>query len=55
MSFLDRRSWFKFNNLGLTLCMALEFYTGVAKVGKLKIRKCWELIPIPVEVTREKL
>ena len=24
-------SWFKFNNLGLTLGMALKFYTSVAK------------------------
>ena len=28
-------SWFKFNNLGVTLGMALKFYTSVAKGLKL--------------------
>ena len=31
-------SWFKFNNLGLALDMALKFYTSVAKGLKLKVR-----------------
>ena len=48
-------SWFKFNNLELVLGMALKFYTNVAKVLKLKVRKfCW-LNPTFVEATRQKL
>ena len=35
--------------------MALKFYASVAKGLKLKIRKCWGLIPKFVEVTGEKL
>ena len=34
-------SWFKFNNLGLTLCINLKFYTSVAKELKLKFREFW--------------
>ena len=48
-------SWFKFNNLGLTLGMNLKFYTSVAKGLKLKVRKIWGLIPTFVEVTKGKL
>ena len=47
--------WFKFNNLGLALGMALKFNTNVAEKLKLKVRKFWEVTPIFVEVIREKL
>ena len=47
--------WFKFNNLELALGMALKFNTNVAERLKLKVRNFWELIPIFVEVIREKL
>ena len=48
-------SWFKLNNLGLTLGTNLKFYTSVAKGLKLKVRKFWGLIPTFVEVTGEEL
>ena len=48
-------SWFKFNNLGLTLGTNLRFYTSVAKGLKLQVRKFWRLILTFVEVTGEKL
>ena len=48
-------SWFKFNNLRLTLNIALKFYTSVTKGLKLKVRKFWRLILTFVKVTREKL
>ena len=35
--------------------MALKFNTNVAEKLKLKVRKFWEVIPIFVEVIREKL
>ena len=54
-TFFEGWSWFKFNNLGLTLGTNLKFYTSVAKGLKLKVRKFWGLIPTFVEVTREKL
>ena len=38
-TFFDGLSWFKFNNLGLTLGMTLKFYTSLAKGLKLKVRK----------------
>ena len=47
--------WFKFNNLGLAIGMALKFNTNLAERLKLKVRKFWELIPIFLEVIREKL
>ena len=51
--------WFKFNNLGLALGMALKFSISVAKGLKLKVKvlgaKFWELSLMFVEVTREKL
>ena len=47
--------WFKFNNLGLALGMALKFYTSAAKGLKLKVRKFWGLIPSFAEVTAKKL
>ena len=48
-------SWFKFNNLGLALGMALKCSTRVAIGLKLKERKFSWFIPTFVEVTREKL
>ena len=54
-AFFEGWSWFKFNNLGLALDMALKFYTSVEKRLKLKVRKCWGLSPTFVEVTGEKL
>ena len=47
----EGRSWYKFNNVRLALGMALRFYTSLAKILKLKIRKFWGLIPTFVEVT----
>ena len=54
-NFFEGWSRFKFNNLGLALGMALRFYTSVAKLLKLKVRKFLELITTFVEVTEEKL
>ena len=48
-------SWFKFNNLGLALGIALKFYTSVAKELKLKVRTFLGLIPTFGEVTWEKM
>ena len=53
--FFERCFWFKFNNLVLALGMALKFNTNMAERLKLKVRKFWEVIPIFVEVIREKL
>ena len=53
-NFFEGCSWFKFNNLGLALAMALKFYTSVAKGLKLKVRKFWGLISTFVEVCRWK-
>ena len=47
--------WFKVNYLGLAKGMALKSYASVAKGLKLKVRKCWGLIPTFVEVTGGKL
>ena len=47
--------WFKFNNLGLALGMALKFYTSVRKGLKPKDKKFCGLIHTFVEVTGEKL
>ena len=49
--FFEGWSWFKFNNLGLALGMALRFYTSVAKGSKLKVRKFFGLILTFVKVT----
>ena len=54
-NFFEGWSWLKFNNLGLGLSMALKFYTSVAKVLKVKVKKLLRLIPMLVEFTREKL
>ena len=54
--FFEGWSWFKFDNLGLALVMALKFCTGATKGLKLKVRKFLGLIlPILtfVEVTEE--
>ena len=53
--FLMGCSWFKFNNLGLALGVALKYYTSVEKGLKLKVKKFWGLIVTFVEVTVEKL
>ena len=42
----------KFNNLGLALGMALEFYT---RLLKLKVRKFCGLIPTFIKITGEEL
>ena len=47
--------YFRFNNLELALSMALKICTNVAERLKLKVRNFWKLIPIFVEVIREKL
>ena len=54
-TFFEGWSWFKFNYLGLTLGMILEFHASVEKGLKLKVRKFWGLLPTFVEVTGEKL
>ena len=46
---------FKVNNLGLTLVMALQLLTSVAKGSKLKVTKFLGLMATLVEVTGEKL
>ena len=48
-------SWFKFNNLGLALGIALTFYSSVTKELKLKFGKFWGLVLVFAEVTGEKL
>ena len=53
--FFEGCFWFKFNNLGLALGMALKFNTNVAERLKLKVRNFWELITIFVEIIRGKL
>ena len=53
--FFDGWSWFKSNNFGLVLGIALKFYTSVEKRLELKFKKFWKLIPTFVEVTGEKL
>ena len=54
-AFFEGWSWFKFNNLGLTLGTNLKFYTSLSKGLKLKVSKFWGLILTFVEVTGEKL
>ena len=39
----NRKSWFKFNNLGLALGTNLTFYTSLSKGLKLKVIKFWSL------------
>ena len=45
----------KLNNLELAQGIPLTFYKSLAKRVKVKLRKCWGLIPTFVEVTGEKL
>ena len=52
-NFFEGCFWFKLNNLGLTLGMALKYSTSAAK--GLKLKACWKLIPSFVEFTEEKL
>ena len=52
--FFEGCSWFKFNNVGLALGMALKFYNSVAK-GQKKVRKFLGLIPTFVEITMKEL
>ena len=47
--------WFKLNNLGLVLGMALRFYTKLEKLLKLKVRMFLGLIPTFLDITGEKL
>ena len=54
-SFFEEWSWFKFNDLGLALGIALKFYTSVAKGLKVKVKKFWGLIPTFVEVIGENM
>ena len=54
-AFFEGWSWFKFNNLGLALDMALKFYTSVQKGLQLRVRKICGLISTFVEVIGEKL
>ena len=51
--FFERWSCFRFNNLGLELGIALQFYTSMATGLKLKVRKFWGLTAMFVEVTGE--
>ena len=44
-NFFEGCPWFKYNNLGLALGMALEFCTSMNKGLKLKVRKFYGLIP----------
>ena len=53
--FSRERFWFKLNNLGLTLSLAMKFYANMAKELKLKVRKFQGLIPTFIEVRGEKL
>ena len=53
--YFERWSWFKFDNWGLALGMALKFYVSVAKGLKLKFRRFWRLSPTFVEVAGKNL
>ena len=53
--FFEGWLWWKLNNLELAQGMVLTFYKNATKGVKVKVRKCWGLIPKFVEVTREKL
>ena len=55
IAFFEGWSWFKFNNLGLTLGSNLKFCTSMAKGLKLKVRNIGGPNPRFVEVTGEKL
>ena len=51
--FFEGWSWFKLNDVRLSLGMTSKFGTSVLPGLKLNVRKCWVLIPIIVEVTGE--
>ena len=53
--FVEGWYWFKFNSLELVRSMVLKNYSVVAKVLKLKFKKCWGLILTIGEGRREKL
>ena len=53
--FFEKCAWFKFNNLGPALDMALEFYTSMKKVLKLKVETFLGLAPTFAEVLGGKL
>ena len=53
--FFDWWSWFKFNNLGLALDIALKFYSSVANGLKIKVKIFEGLIPNFIKNTGEKL
>ena len=56
--FFEGWSWFKFNNVGLVLGIAMNLVLGNASVAnglKLKVTKIWGLIRTFIEVTGEKL
>ena len=55
ITFFEGWSWFKFNNLGLTLGIVLEFHKSMAKGLKLKVENFWGLIPMFVEAKGEKV
>ena len=52
--FFEGWSWFKFNDFGLELGMAMQIYS-VEKGLKLKVRKVSGTVPTFVEVTGKKL
>ena len=54
-SFFEACFWFKFNSLGLALGVVFKFYTSVAKLLKIKVRKILGLIPTFEEVKGKKL
>ena len=54
INFLEGWSWFKFNNLRLSLGIACKFFTSIKKWLKLKFRKFWGLILTFAEVAEEK-
>ena len=45
----------KIDSVRLALGRSLKFYTSVEKESKLKVTKCWRLIPLFAEITGEKL
>ena len=54
-SCFEELSWLNFNNLGLELDINLKFYTSVANLLKLKVKKFWRLIITFVKSTWVKL
>ena len=54
-AFFEGWPWFKLNNLGLALGIALKFYTSVTKGLTIKVKKFCGIIPTFMEVTGKKL